>query len=100
MQDNDNMLPAGATSSTYNGWSNRETWLANLWLDELLVDERTEGNEVSADLVETLIDEMISATTKRLITMHAGYVDGGLTYDLLMTAVGRINYREIAEAYK
>ena len=89
MQDNDNMLPAGATSSTYNGWSNRETWLANLWLDELLVNETTEGNEVTADLVETLIDEMISATD----------VDGGLTYDLLMTAVDRINYREIAEAY-
>lgn len=90
MQDNDNMLPAGATSSTYNGWSNRETWLANLWLDELLVNETTEGNEVTADLVETLIDEMISATD----------VDSGLTYDLLMTAVGRINYREIAEAYR
>ena len=89
MQDNDNMLPAGATSSTYNGWSNRETWLANLWLDELLVSETTEGHEVSADLVETLIDEMISATD----------VDGGLTYDLLMTAVDRINYREIAEDY-
>lgn len=89
MQDNDNMLPAGATSSTYNGWSNRETWLANLWLDEMLINETTEGNEVTADLVETLIDEMISATD----------VDGGLTYDLLMTAVDRINYREIAEAY-
>ena len=90
MQDNDNLLPAGATSSTYNGWSNRETWLANLWLDEMLVNETTEGNEVTADLVETLIDEMISATD----------VDSGLTYDLLMTAVDRINYREIAEAYK
>ena len=90
MQDNDNMLPVGATSSTYNGWSNRETWLANLWLDEMLINETTEGNEVTADLVETLIDEMISATD----------VDGGLTYDLLMTAVDRINYREIAEAYK
>ena len=90
MRDNDNMLPAGATSSTYNGWSNRETWLANLWLDEMLINETTEGNEVTADLVETLIDEMISATD----------VDGGLTYDLLMTAVDRINYREIAEAYK
>ena len=90
MRDNDNLLPAGATSSTYNGWSNRETWLANLWLDELLVSETTEGNEVTADLVETLIDEMISATD----------VDSGLTYDLLMTAVDRINYREIAEAYK
>lgn len=90
MRDNDNLLPAGATSSTYNGWSNRETWLANLWLDELLVNETTEGNEVTADLVETLIDEMISATD----------VGNGLTYDLLMTAVDRINYHEIAEAYK
>ena len=90
MRDNDNLLPEGAVTSTYNGWSNRETWLANLWLDEMLVNETTEGNEVTADLVETLIDEMISATD----------VDGGLTYDLLMTAVGRINYREIAEAYK
>jgi hypothetical protein len=90
MQDKDNMLPAGATSSTYNGWSNRETWLANLWLDEMLINETTEGREVTADLVETLIDEMISATD----------VDSGLTYDLLMTAVGRIHYHEIAEAYK
>ena len=90
MRDHDNMLPAGAMTNTYNGWSNRETWLANLWLDEMLASEVTEGHEVTADLVETLIDEMISATD----------VDGGLTYDLLMTAVDRINYHEIAEAYK
>ena len=90
MRDHDNMLPAGAVTNTYNGWSNRETWLANLWLDEMLASEVTEGHEVTADLVETLIDEMISATD----------VDGGLTYDLLMTAVDRINYHEIAEAYK
>ena len=89
MRDHDNMLPAGAVTNTYNGWSNRETWLANLWLDEMLINEAAEGHEVTADLVETLIDEMISATD----------VDGGLTYDLLMTAVDRINYREIAEAY-
>ena len=90
MRDHDNLLPEGAVTNTYNGWSNRETWLANLWLDEMLASEVTEGHEVTADLVETLIDEMISATD----------VDGGLTYDLLMTAVDRINYHEIAEAYK
>jgi len=90
MLDPDNQLPAGAISSTYNGWSNRETWLANLWLDELLINEAAEGSTISADLVETLIDEMISATD----------VDSGLPYDLLMTAVDRINYAEIAAAYE
>jgi hypothetical protein len=90
MHDTDNQLPAGAISSTYNGWSNRETWLANLWLDEVLINEAAEGSPITADLVKTLIDEMIYTT----------YVDDGLTYDLLMTAVDRINYAEIAAAYE
>ena len=56
----------------------------------MLINEAAEGSTITADLVETLIDEMISATD----------VDSGLPYDLLMTAVDRINYAEIAAAYE
>ena len=30
--NNNSLVASIATVITYNGWSNRETWLANLWL--------------------------------------------------------------------
>lgn len=99
-----------ATDDTYNGWSNRETWLVNLWLsnepgsDELVrewadeciaeTDEdespdnrRAEAAHDLADRIEAMHDEAMADMT--------GCV--GVFADLLTGALARVDWREIAD---
>ena len=88
MTHDEHDLLANAKTSTYNGWTNRETWLANLWL--------VEGNETPDEMtVDYLRDKMLDM----IEAMDATLVEG-LVYDLLMASVSRINYNEIVETYK
>lgn len=71
---------------SYNGWTNKETWLVNLWLGDYLADMQDEGHSVTHDYIRDLVDDLCQA-------------QAGLMSDLLNCALGEINYREIAEYY-
>jgi hypothetical protein len=97
--------------SAYNGWTNYETWLVNLWLDndsgsyayvrEMAEEARTnpERNEFAEggflspaytlgrqvkDYVEELLDPQTS--------------ESGLASDLITAALSEVNWTEIATA--
>ena len=53
----------------YNGWTNKETWLVNLWLGDMFTVDQEAGNF------------------------------NGFVKDLLNCALGEIDYHEIAEHY-
>ena len=79
------------TSEQYNGWTNRETWLANIWLDAGEVENGAFirlATELSAsELADSLEDYYASVLPE---------LPSGLYADLLAGAVARINWREIA----
>lgn len=74
---------------SYNGWTNKETWLVDLWLGDYLADLQSEGESVSAGFVREVLDEYLS-----------GNVIGGLTEDLIQCVLGEINFHEIASHYQ
>lgn len=66
----------------YNGWSNRETWLVNLWLssDDLI--------NKSADYIQGYVETFVNPE------------GSGLAVDLLNGAIAKINWRELEESYR
>lgn len=81
------------STTTYNGWSNRETWVMNLWLTnyELHYDAmryviNAYDEYEQAEQLESLVRDELEIT-----------VSPSLTYDLLITSLGRISWQEIVE---
>ena len=88
------------TDTTYNGWTNYETWLANVWLGEADFTSRlTSGdlcdlNCVDLCVIEEIIQEHIDGTT-----CEAREASHGLGADLMQAAISAININELARAY-
>ena len=93
------------TNTTYNGWSNRATWLANLWLsnDRKLYDHalRTVATGVDrgwamAILGDFLVDDLMSRMQLNLRSGdHAMYNDFVLsTGERLIPEINRVELAE------
>jgi hypothetical protein len=80
----------------YNGWSNRETWLANLWLnnDESSYDVLCRAIDVDGSLFDKAdwLEEQLRYQLDDEIDVPC------LWQDLLQTAFGRISWSELIES--
>jgi hypothetical protein len=85
----------------YNGWTNFETWKANLELVDGLdmqefVEHEAYGMENIAEERDTLVDTVagyIESTAFEIIEDQAS----GWALDLATVLLGRVNWEEIAE---
>lgn len=75
----------------YNGWTNRETWLVNLWFGDTFQNDLENGVDVTADymrdVVETYVYEIIGRG------QGSGFVQD-------MLDLNAINYDELASHYE
>jgi hypothetical protein len=72
-----------------NGWINHETWLVNLWLGDSFVEQAEDGQKITEDFIRQTV-YCLHDSVQNLDPLMA---------DLLSTAIGSINYREIAKHY-
>lgn len=88
------------TDNTYNGWTNYETWVVNLWLtNDSGSDERL--REMARDCLTHLDGDMDDATwelAKRIEEDHDEFMPEttGVYADLLGHALRCVDWREIA----
>jgi thioredoxin-related protein len=80
---------------TYNGWTNYETWLVKLWLD---------NDEGSCRYCEELAKQAknaydLSNQLKDMIEEDAPDLGANMYSDLLTAAISEVNWYEIAEHY-
>ena len=86
-----------ATLQTYNGWSNRATWLASLWLNnegalysQLCTAKRLEEHEaVQAEWLAERVYEQLD--------WYLENEDASLWVDMLRTSFNRVDWCEIIE---
>lgn len=101
-------------NNTYNGWTNYETWVVNLWMDnsegsydywrevaEDIYNNKAQGNkyftkleDATVILADRLKDDHEQAKDDILENMK---LESSLWADLLGAALSETNWREIAE---
>lgn len=86
-------------NTTYNGWTNSETWRVNLWLnnDEYLDAQSRAITREADDAYEAATE--LQGWVESAVCGEA--LEGAsLASDLLGAALRRVNWEEIAEAYR
>ena len=96
------------TRNEYNGWTNYETWLVNMWIDNDegssdMWRERADEAIAATDDTDSFEDRKANAVAELSDTMKAEFEDGaeslGLTgfwVDLMNGALSEVNWNEIA----
>lgn len=77
--------------TTYNGWTNRETWLVNLWMHETQSEVRHFTEQAKTLVLSELAECIEDYYSEVLPKMSGVYVD------LLAGALASVNWREIAK---
>ena len=87
-----------STATNYNGWSNRETWLASLWLNNNEQSYRVLQKAISLDVDDYEQAEWLEGRLQQQLACEQG--EASLWSDLLSTAFGRIDWLEVITSNK
>jgi hypothetical protein len=75
----------------YNGWSNYETWLVSLWLD----NDRLTYNALESIKAEDLSVQSKAEELEELVRELYEFEPVGIVADFVNAAFGRVNWVEI-----
>jgi hypothetical protein len=78
----------------YNGWSNYETWLVALWLD----NDQASYNALEALRAESGSDYSKAERLEELVREMYEFEPVGLVSDLVNASLGRVDWVEIVRA--
>jgi len=85
---------------TYNGWTNYETWLTNLWFENFdFTDHIEDGvfDDMSSDDIVVWVSDYIKEYVYETVyetQSHGGFVD-----DMLNSALQEVDWGDIADHY-
>jgi hypothetical protein len=76
----------------YNGWTNYETWLVNMWFGDCFVSMQEDGVDTSAEALESFVMEMLDSD---------GHLpENGFVADIMNAALREIDWEDLASHYE
>jgi spore cortex formation protein SpoVR/YcgB (stage V sporulation) len=85
----------------YNGWTNYETWLCNLWFDNFDFSDMLDmfdGVEDKDD-IRIRIEDYIKEYVEEFVESYLEEDTHGFIHDMLNSSIQEIDFRDIAEHY-
>ena len=94
------MICMSNPNTKYNGWTNYETWLCNLWFENFDFSDRLDMFDECDDKDDILriIKNYIQDYVEEVVEESRGNASGFIN-DLINSALGEIDYYDIAEHY-
>jgi hypothetical protein len=78
-------------SQGYNGWSNYETWLVNLWFGDIFTEMSDQG-QLHSEMLREFVEEMLES--------DGALPQYGFAADIMNAALRSVDWRELAEHYE
>ena len=89
--------------TTYNGWTNYETWLCNLWFDGIDFEDAIEDgtfDDMCTEDIQTYVVEHLRELVDEIVAQSFAPGDAhGFVHDMLNSAIQEICFGEIAEQF-
>ena len=89
-------------TNKYNGWTNYETWLCNLWFENYDFTDLMhmfDGCEDKGDILNVIEDVIKNDVEDYVMAELRSSDTSGFIQDMLNSAIQEIDYRDIAEHY-
>ena len=86
----------------YNGWTNYETWLCNMWFNDFDFTDMMDMFDQCEDNCDVLgiIENYIKEHVEEYVEYSLSFSDQhGFVHDMLNAAISEIDWRDIAEHY-
>lgn len=87
---------------TYNGWTNYETWLANLWIDNdwrMSESFALQAGDLLGSYEEDEATERLSGRIEEFFDQTRPDIENGFFSDIINASLREVNWREIARHY-
>ena len=82
------------TKQDYNGWTNKETWLVNVWYMDSMPDYFADCEQFEVDAHE--LEEAVKYISEECEALSS--LPAGLLSDFINTCWGEVNWHELAES--